>query len=113
MRAPWTSTGTLLATATFTGETASGWQQVNFASPVAITANTTYVVSYHTETGFYSANLSYFATSGLTNGPLRALGNGESPASLVTWGAASGPPHPRRSSRPGEAGALLVTRTDF
>ena len=28
----WTSTGTLLATATFTSETASGWQQVNFTS---------------------------------------------------------------------------------
>ena len=27
----WTRTGTLLATATFTGETASGWQQVAFA----------------------------------------------------------------------------------
>ena len=26
----WSSTGTLLATATFTNETASGWQQVNF-----------------------------------------------------------------------------------
>ena len=34
----WSSSGTKLATATFTGETASGWQQVNFASPVSITA---------------------------------------------------------------------------
>ena len=34
----WTSTGTLLATATFTGETATGWQQVIFATPVAIAA---------------------------------------------------------------------------
>ena len=32
----WSSTGQLLATATFTSETASGWQQVNFATPVAI-----------------------------------------------------------------------------
>ncbi len=31
----WTPTGTLLATATFTGETASGWQQVTLATPVA------------------------------------------------------------------------------
>ncbi len=31
----WTSTGTLLATATFTAESPSGWQQVNFATPVA------------------------------------------------------------------------------
>ena len=33
----WTSTGQLLASATFTNETASGWQQVNFSQPVAIT----------------------------------------------------------------------------
>ena len=34
----WTADGTLLASATFSGETASGWQQVNFATPVAIAA---------------------------------------------------------------------------
>src|SRR6202008_578986 len=39
----WTSTGTLLASATFTNKSASGWQQVTFGSPVAITSNTTYV----------------------------------------------------------------------
>ncbi len=44
----WTAGGTLLGTVTFTGETASGWQQATFANPIAITANTTYVVSYHT-----------------------------------------------------------------
>ncbi|HEV8635795.1 MAG TPA: N,N-dimethylformamidase beta subunit family domain-containing protein, partial [Chloroflexota bacterium] len=31
----WSSTGTLLGRATFAGETASGWQQVSFATPVA------------------------------------------------------------------------------
>ncbi|WP_345444756.1 ice-binding family protein, partial [Actinoallomurus vinaceus] len=30
----WTSSGQLLATATFTGESASGWQQMNFTAPV-------------------------------------------------------------------------------
>ena len=30
----WSATGTLLATATFTNETASGWQQVNLSTPV-------------------------------------------------------------------------------
>ena len=34
----WTTSGTLLASATFTGETASGWQQVSFSTPVAIAA---------------------------------------------------------------------------
>src|SRR5262249_23045991 len=43
----WSSTGTKLASATFSGESASGWQQVNFKTPVAITANTVYVASYH------------------------------------------------------------------
>ncbi|MEO7143040.1 MAG: N,N-dimethylformamidase beta subunit family domain-containing protein, partial [Bryobacteraceae bacterium] len=42
----WTTAGTLLARATFTNETGSGWQQVNFANPVAVVANTTYVASY-------------------------------------------------------------------
>ncbi len=32
----WSAGGTLLASATFTGESASGWQQVNFSSPVPI-----------------------------------------------------------------------------
>ena len=45
----WSATGTLLASATFTNESASGWQQVNFSTPVKITAGTTYVVSYHTK----------------------------------------------------------------
>ena len=43
----WTANGTLLATATFTNETASGWQQVNFSTPVVVQANTEYVVSYY------------------------------------------------------------------
>ena len=72
----WTNAGTLLATATFASETASGWQQVTFSTPVAVTANTTYVASYHTNVGQYAANLSYFATAGFDNAPLHALANG-------------------------------------
>jgi hypothetical protein len=72
----WSSAGTLLATATFSGESASGWQQVNFSSPVAITANTTYVASYHANSGHYSADQNYFATSGADRAPLHAPANG-------------------------------------
>ena len=43
-----TATGTKLATATFAGETTSGWQTVTFSAAVRLTANTTYVASYHT-----------------------------------------------------------------
>src|SRR5204863_3182401 len=55
----WSSGGTLLASATFTGESASGWQQGNFSNPVAITANTFYVASYHTTIGHYSVTGNY------------------------------------------------------
>ncbi|MBY5361525.1 DUF4082 domain-containing protein [Rhizobium leguminosarum] len=72
----WTATGTKLGTATFTTTTASGWQTVNFAAPVTIAANTTYVASYHT-TGAYVATSNFF-TAAVTNGPLTApaTGNG-------------------------------------
>jgi len=62
-----------LATGTFTGETASGWQTLQFASPVAVTGGATYVVSYYAPNGHYSNNGGFFA-SGYSNGPLSAPG---------------------------------------
>ena len=86
----WTSTGALLATATFTGETASGWQQVNFATPVSITANTVYVASCHANNGHYSADNNYFSVHGVDNPPLHALANGVSGGNGVSaYGASS------------------------
>jgi hypothetical protein len=85
----WTNAGVLLATATFSGEGASGWQQVLFSSPVAITANTTYVASYHTNTGQYAVSDSYFAAAGVDNAPLHALKNGADGANAVYWYGAS------------------------
>jgi hypothetical protein len=70
------STGTNLRSVTFSGESASGWQQMNFSTPVAITAGTVYVVSYHTDAGHYSFNGGYFATAGADNIQLHALANG-------------------------------------
>jgi hypothetical protein len=72
----WSIGGSLLASATFTGETASGWQTVTFSSPVAITAGMVYVASYHTNGSHFSADLNYFATAGVNNPPLQALSNG-------------------------------------
>jgi hypothetical protein len=71
----WSSTGTLLASATFTGETASGWQTVSFSTPVAIAAGTTYVASYLAPKGDYSDTAPGFATAGVSNPPLAALAN--------------------------------------
>ena len=86
----WSSTGERLATATFTNETTSGWQQVNFAAPVSIAANTVYVASYYTSSGHYSIDTNYFATSGVDNAPLHALANGVSGANGVyVYGSSS------------------------
>ena len=71
----WTASGTLLATGTFSNETASGWQELDFSSPVAITAGTTYVASYHTNAGHYALTSNGLA-SAVTNGPLTALASG-------------------------------------
>ena len=68
----WSASGTLLAQATFTNETASGWQQVSFSTPVAVTAGTTYVVSYLAPNGHYAPDAQRPHRSGRRGAPLRA-----------------------------------------
>jgi hypothetical protein len=88
----WTSTGTLLAEVTFTNESASGWQQANFAMPIAISAATTYVISYYAPAGHYSLTDAAFSTSGSDNPPLHALANGvDGPNGLYLYGASAFP----------------------
>ncbi len=88
----WSASGTLLSTVTFTGESTAGWQEAVLPSPVAITAGTLYVVSYHTSAGFYSGEDGYFATSGVDNGPLHAPRDGTEGANGVyRYGASAFP----------------------
>ena len=68
----WSAAGTRLSTVTFTGESASGWQEATFPSPVAITAGTFYVVSYNSSLGTYAGTGGYFSATGVDNGPLHA-----------------------------------------
>jgi WD40 repeat protein len=88
----WDINGQKLATATFSNETASGWQQVNFSSPVAVTANTVYVASYHTSVGNYAIDNGFFATAGVDNPPLHALRDGENGSNGVYKYGSSGFP---------------------
>jgi hypothetical protein len=69
------NTGTLLAQATFTGETTTGWQQVSFSSPVNITAGTTYIAAYFSSSGNYSSTNGYFSQAKV-NSPLTGLADG-------------------------------------
>jgi hypothetical protein len=88
----WSRTGTSLASVTFTGETATGWQSATFSSPVTISANTTYIISYHTDSGFYVGDDGYFTNNTVTNGPLHALADGtDGPNGIYKYGASSFP----------------------
>jgi hypothetical protein len=81
--------------ATFTNETASGWQQVTFATPVAIVANTTYVASYHASVGQYAQDQNYFQLS-RDRAPLHAPDSASSGGNgLYVYGA--GPTFPSNS----------------
>jgi hypothetical protein len=74
----WSADGKLLATGTFTSETAGGWQTLTFSTPIAISANTTYVASYRSNSGVSSVTLGQFSTAGVDNGTLHALRHGAS-----------------------------------
>ena len=71
----WTSTGTVLATGTFTNESTQGWEELDFSSPVQISAGTTYVAGYSAPNGHYAIQSSGLA-SAVSNGPVTALASG-------------------------------------
>lgn len=70
------SSGSRLAQATTTTDTCAipCWEQVNFASPISIAANTVYVAAYYTANGNYADDETTNGglTNAVTNGPLTA-----------------------------------------
>ena len=84
----WTAAGQLLAQATFTEETPTGWQTA-LNGPVNIAANTTYVVSYFAPHGHYSRTLQGFAGGAIVNHPLRGLGDNESTNGVFAYSGSS------------------------
>ena len=62
---------------------------MNFSTPVAITANTTYIVSYYAPAGHYSGDNSFFASAGVSNPPLQALASTTSVDGVYSYGSAS------------------------
>ena len=85
----WSSSGTLLASATFTGETGSGWQQVTFSTAVAVSVGTTYVVSYTDPNGHYSATNGTFSSANVNSPPLFGLATTTTPDGLYSIGASA------------------------
>jgi hypothetical protein len=85
----------MLAQGTFAGETPSGWQDLQFAGPVPITANTTYVASYLAPQGNYAADGNGLATQ-VDNTPLHALASSASGGNGV-YGYGLDPAFPSQS----------------
>jgi Domain of unknown function (DUF4082)/Domain of unknown function (DUF4832)/Secretion system C-terminal sorting domain len=61
--------GTLLASQNFSSVTSNAWQEVEFSTPVAITANTAYMAMYYSADGNYGSTNSGLSTA-IFNGPL-------------------------------------------
>jgi hypothetical protein len=80
----WSAGGVRLATVTFTGETASGWQQANFASLPTLQPGVTYVVSVNVN-AFYVFTQSGLATQ-VVSGPLRSVADGQNGVYGLTAG---------------------------
>lgn len=74
--------GVNLASATFISESGSGWQDVTFSSPVAVTADTLYVASVTMPDGKYIASPNYFLTD-QTNYPLVVPSSSNAPGNGV------------------------------
>lgn len=66
----WSADGTRLASATSTSESTQGWQTVTLDTPVALAADTTYVVSYLAPAGRYSS-LAQGLSTPIDRSPLR------------------------------------------
>jgi hypothetical protein len=69
----YTAGGTLLASATLSADSCSVpcWEVAKFASPIPISANTTYIATYYSDVGHGAWNDGGLS-NGVTNGPLTA-----------------------------------------
>ncbi|SES25127.1 Ig-like domain-containing protein [Actinokineospora terrae] len=106
----WTSAGQQLATGTFSGESASGWQTLTFSSPQQIRAGQTYVVSYTAPNGHYSVDPGFFNTKGAGIVPLTAPATGNTPGGNGLFRYGSG--FPNSSYNGGNYWVDVVITTD-
>ena len=82
----YSASGSVLATGTFSNETATGWQMLNFPAAVPVTAGTTYVAAYYAPNGHYAADSRFFASHGFNSGHLSAPGGSGTPNGVFATG---------------------------
>jgi hypothetical protein len=68
----WNSTGTKLATVTFTNESEYGWQEARLSSPLRVSEDQLYILSYGTTTSVYVASPGALTGTTLGSGYLKA-----------------------------------------
>jgi hypothetical protein len=71
----WSPDGRVLARINFANETASGWQRVQLTTPVRVEPGITYVVSYFSPGGRYSATNDYFTQQRVSGSLVAPSGN--------------------------------------
>ena len=87
----WSKSGSLLGTVTFTNESSSGWQQADFAKPVAIQSEYDLYRFFYAPVGFYSSDNNFFS-SAVNSTPLRGLQDGaDGPNGVYRYGASGFP----------------------
>jgi uncharacterized protein YjdB len=106
----WNRSGTMLAEATFTNETESGWQTVILSQPVQLNVNETYTVSYFTASGDFVRHDPFF-TQPVINGFLRGLASGEDGGNGV-YAYGSSPAFPADSYNSSNYYADLIFESD-
>ncbi|MBM7511926.1 hypothetical protein JOD65_001470 [Nocardioides cavernae] len=79
----WSSAGERLSQATFTNESATGWQTVTFPTPVAVAAGQPYVASYTAPQGNYALESWGFSAGSRETGALMVQGGYGAPAGGV------------------------------
>jgi hypothetical protein len=71
----WSQSGTQLASTTFSGETASGWQQQSLSTPFTLQPGTTYTISVNANSMF--VDTSGGLASAVSSGPLHSVADGK------------------------------------
>lgn|GEM_PF-1049809 len=86
----WSSTGTKLATVTFTNESDYGWQEAKLSSPLRVNADQTYVLSYGTTTAVYTATGGALTGTTFGSGYLKAYADQASENTATGSGTRNG-----------------------
>ena len=105
----WSTSGQKLASVTFSNESATGWQSATFSTPVAVTAGTTYIVSYSAPAGHYAVQADALRAGPIEADPFEVAGGfGAAPAGVYA-GAGRFPDNSSRNAAHYFVDALFTT----